>query len=659
MEAKQLWQPGPQSIENSNLRHYEAWLKKHYQLTFRNYHELWSWSVDEPAAFWESLWNYFEVISSRPYHQVLSSLEMPGAKWFEGAEINFAEHIFRNRSDSGTAIIFENEKGKHREVSWKELKEKVASFREYLQRKGIRKGDRVTGFLPAIPEATIALLAVNSIGAIWSSASPDFGVDSVVDRFGQIHPKILIAVDGYTYNGKPFDKRDVVREIAARLPELEEVIMVPYLDQNAQNIPSTYTNFLDCVKNSRAELKFEQVPFAHPIWILYSSGTTGLPKAIVHSHGGILMELLKYLSLQNDVKPGEKYFWFTTTGWMMWNFIHGPLLFGATMVIYDGSPAWPDMNALWSLTERVGISQFGTSAPYLVACMKKELSPGNDFDLSKLRAIRSTGSPLPAEAFDWVYEHVKKDLWLASMAGGTDVCTAFIGGNPYWPVHSGEIQCRALGCSLFAYDDEGKVIWDQLGEMVIDKPMPSMPVYFWNDPENKKYLGSYFEHFPGKWRHGDFIRINPDTMGLVIYGRSDATLNRHGVRIGTSEIYRAVDKVPEVQDALVINLELESGQHYMPLFVQLKPGVEPTDEIKNKIVASLRREYSPRHVPDEIIWVEDLPYTFSGKKMETPVKKILLGLPLDKSLNMDSMRNPQSISFFMEYARKKGFQMEE
>ncbi len=659
MEVKQLWQPDEHSIKNSNLRHYEDWLNRHYGLTFTDYHDLWSWSVNEPAEFWESLWKYFEVISTTPYHTVLSSLQMPGAKWFDGASINFAEHIFRHKRDGDIAIIFENERGEHREVNWKELREKVASLRAYLVSKGITKGDRVVGFLPAIPEATIALLAVNSIGAIWSSASPDFGVDSVVDRFGQIHPKILIAVDGYTYNGKAFDKKEVVSEIAARLPELEEVILLPYLDQKGENIPSGYTDFRDCVTNADAELHFEHVPFEHPIWILYSSGTTGLPKAIVHSHGGILMEMLKYLSLQNDVKPGEKYFWFTTTGWMMWNFIHGPLLFGATMVIYDGSPAWPDMNALWSLTERVGISQFGTSAPYLVACMKKELSPGNDFDLSKLRAIRSTGSPLPAEAFDWVYEHVKKDLWLASMAGGTDVCTAFIGGNPYWPVHSGEIQCRALGCSLFAYDDEGKVIWDQLGEMVIDKPMPSMPVFFWNDPGNKKYIASYFEHFPGKWRHGDFIRINPDTYGLVIYGRSDATLNRHGVRIGTSEIYRAVDKVAEVQDALVINLELGSGQHYMPLFVQLKPGVEPSDDIKNNIVASLRREYSPRHVPDEIIWVDDLPYTFSGKKMETPVKKVLLGLPLDKSLNIDSMRNPQSIAFFMEYARKKGFKMEE
>jgi len=660
VEVKQLWQPDEHQILNSNLRHYEHWLRKHYGLSFSNYHELWSWSVTEPADFWESLWKYFDIISSTAYQTVLSSLEMPRAKWFEGAQLNFAEHIFRHNRDADIAIIFENERGAHQEITWKELREKVASFRSYLTTKGVQKGDRVVGFLPAIPEATIALLAVNSIGAIWSSASPDFGVDSVVDRFGQIRPKVLIAVDGYTYNGKAFDKKSVVAEIAGKLDSLEEVIMLPYLSANGEtDVPAEYTNMLDCLNDTDAVLEFEQVLFEHPIWILYSSGTTGLPKAIVHSHGGILMEMIKYLGLQNDVKPREKYFWFTTTGWMMWNFLHGPLLFGATMVIYDGSPSWPDMNVLWSLTERVGISQFGTSAPYLVACMKKDLHPQNDFDLSTLRAIRSTGSPLPAEAFDWVYKNVKKDVWLASMAGGTDVCTAFIGGNPYWPVHLGEIQCRALGCSLFAYDDEGKEVWDQLGEMVIDKPMPSMPVFFWNDPDNKKYSSSYFEHFPGKWRHGDFIKINPDTYGLVIYGRSDATLNRHGIRIGTSEIYRAVDKVNEVQDALVINLELDAGHHFMPLFVQLKPGIQASDEIKSQIISNLRSEYSPRHVPDEIIWVDDLPYTFSGKKMETPVKKILLGLPLDKSLNIDSMRNPQSISFFMEYARKKGFKMEE
>ena len=648
---KILWEPSHSMAENSNLSAYMQWLKKHEDLKFGNYQELWSWSVNHIADFWESIWKFFKVISKTPITEVVSKDPMPYTQWFGGTSLNYAEHIFRNETDNYPAIIYASEGEVIKEISWQELKWKVAAFRSFLLRSGVKAGDRVVAYLPTIPEATIAFLATNSIGAVWSSTSPDFGTSSVIDRFSQIAPKVLIAVNGYKYGGKSFNRMKEVEEIAENLDELEKVVIIPYIESKEDILLDKAISWEETISSKTEELHFKQVPFQHPIWVLYSSGTTGIPKAITHSNGGVLLEHLKYLAFHNDVKPGERCFWYTTTGWMMWNYIQASMLCGGILVLYDGSPGYPDLNVLWQFAQDAQINHFGTSAAFIAANMKEKIYPGKEFDLSSLRSLNSTGSPLAPEGFDWVYKEVKNDLWLASISGGSDVCSAFVGGNPLLPVYSGEIQCRALGCKLEAYNENGKPVLDEVGEMVILEPMPSMPVFFWNDNNYKRYNESYFEMYPGVWRHGDWIRVTPRN-GIVIYGRSDSTLNRGGVRIGTSEIYRALDKIPEISDSLIIFVEKGNEQSYMPLFVVFKEGFNLDDELKKKIKLTLRDEYTARHVPDDIFEIDAVPYTISGKKMETPIKRILTGDDPLKVVNYDAVKNPESIDFFIRFYKE-------
>lgn len=644
-----LWIPSDAFKKNTQLRRYQVWLEKEYALHFDNYDALWQWSVDEDKMFWESLWKYFDIQYSKAYSLVRTDDVMPDTEWFCDSRLNYARHVFRSASTDYPAVLAYSESREPLSISWNELEQKTSRLAEWMRSQGIEAGDRVAAFLPNIPEATIAFLATCSIGAIWSSCSPDFGVSSVIDRFCQIKPKLLFAIDGYKYNGKSYDKQKIVREITAQLTSLQAVVEISLLGLETDKARTPWD---ETMNRKAGALHFEDVPFDHPIWILYSSGTTGAPKAITHSHGGVLLEHLKYLTFHNDVRPGEKFFWYTTTGWMMWNYVQASMLAGATIVLYDGSPGYPDIHALWKLTEAAGIHHFGTSAPFILACIKDGLLPGETYDLSSLRSISSTGSPLPPEAFEWVYNAVKKDVWLVSMSGGTDVCTAFIGGVPTEPVFAGEIQKRALGCALYAMDDEGNPIYNAVGEMVITQPMPSMPIYFWNDPGKVRYTSSYFEMYPGGiWRHGDWIKIT-DRGSVVILGRSDATLNRHGIRIGTAEIYRSLEKIDAVRDGLIINLELADGKHYMPLFIVLRENGTMDEELISRINHQLRSDYTPRHVPDEIIAVEDIPYTISGKKLEAPVKKILMGIPKEKAANLGAIRNPESLNFFISLARQ-------
>jgi acetoacetyl-CoA synthetase len=650
-EGTLLWEPPAELKENAVITRYMGWLEEKKDLSFDGYNELWEWSVSDVEGFWSSLWEFLEVKASKPYERVLAKREMPGAEWFPGAELNYAEHAFGNARSDAPALVHRSELRPLAETSWAELREKTAALSAALHEMGVERGDRVVAYLPNVPEAVVAFLATASIGAVWSSGSPDFGAGSIVDRFKQIEPKVLFAVDGYRYGGKDYDRTEVVAKLQGEIPTLEKTIVLPYLKDEPDLGSLDNAVLWDDVLGSQegAELHFEQVPFDHPLWVLYSSGTTGLPKAIVQSQGGILMEHLKKVYLHIDLGPGDRFFWFTTTGWMMWNLLVSGLLSGATAILYDGNPGHPDMNTLWELAEETGMTHFGTSASYLTGCMNAGIEPGRDFDLSHLKGVGSTGSPLPPEGFEWVYEHVKEDVWLYSTSGGTDLCTAFVGGVPLLPVHAGELQARSLGMKVEAFNEDGQPVIDEVGELVITEPAPSMPIYLWNDPEGERYRESYFDVYPGVWRHGDWIKIK-SRGSCVIYGRSDSTINRGGVRMGTSEIYSAVESVEEVTDSLVVDIHRPGSEAFMPLFVVLREGADLDDDLKKKVKGAIRERTSPRHVPNEIFAVPDIPRTLNGKKLEVPVKKILAGTPPDQAASRDSLSNPDSLDRFAELA---------
>src|SRR5215204_217934 len=654
VEGTLLWEPSEELKENANISRYMRWLEDEKGLSFDDYGELWEWSVVEIEEFWASIWEYFEVEASRPYEKVLTEREMSGARWFEGTELNYAEHVFRKARPEEPAVLHQSEIRPLGKVTWQELEGKVASLAAGLKELGVARGDTVGAYVPNVREALVAFLACASLGAIWSSCSPDFGVESVVDRLAQIEPRVLFAIDGYRYGGKDHDRIETLARLQEEIPSLEKTVLLPYLEEEPDTSGLENVVLWDELLSGHegAELRFEQVPFDHPLWVLYSSGTTGLPKAIVQGHGGILLEHLKKLYLHVDLGPEDKFFWFTTTGWMMWNLLVSGLLCGSTVLLYDGNPGYPDLNVLWAFAEGTGMSSFGTSAGYITSCMKAGIEPGRDFDLSALKSIGSTGSPLPPEGFDWVYKNVKEDVWLFSMSGGTDLCTAFVGGCPLLPVRSGELQCRSLGAKVEAYDEKGNSLLDEVGELVIAEPMPSMPLYLWSDPEGERYRESYFDKYPGVWKHGDWIKIKPNG-GAVIYGRSDAVINRGGVRMGTSELYRAVDKVEEVQDSLAVDVQKDGDEH-ISLFVVLKEGAELDEDLKDRIKKSIGDTTSPRHVPDEVLSVPDVPYTLNGKKLEVPVKKILSGTPPEEAASKDSLRNPDSLDTFVELAERYG-----
>jgi acetoacetyl-CoA synthetase len=650
-----LWEPSAAAVEASNLTAYIDWLRAERGVDVTTYPDLWRWSVSDLEAFWNSIFDYFRVEYDGERGPALASREMPGAEWFPGVRLNWAERAFAGKADDQVAILHASELRELEEITWGELRAKVAAVAGGLRSLGVEEGDRVVAYIPNVVEAVIAFLATASIGAIWSGASPDFGAGSLIDRFAQIEPKVLIAVDGYRYGGKDFDRTPVVKQLQEAMPSLERTVLLPYLNPEA-TADSGAAVLEDVIRwddllvaGEGAELTFERVPFDHPLWVLYSSGTTGLPKAIVHGQGGILIEQLKKMHLHTDAHPGDRLFWFTTTGWMMWNFIVSGLLTEAAIVLYDGNPGYPDMGALWDLAEKAGITTFGTSAAYISACMKAGEEPGRGRDLSRLKSVGSTGSPLAPEGFDWIYEHLGSDTWLFSTSGGTDLCTAFVGGVPTLPVYRGEIQARCLGAVVESWDPEGNPHTGEVGELVITEPMPSMPLYLWGDEDGSRYRESYFEMFPGTWRHGDWIEIT-DRGTAIIYGRSDSTINRGGIRIGTAEIYRAVLESEDITDALVVDLPKDGTDGVIELFVVLRESAELTDDLRKTLARAIRTRCSPRHVPDTVTAIAAVPRTLSGKVVEVPVKRILMGADPTKVVSRDSLANPEALDWFVRLA---------
>ncbi|TDB72653.1 acetoacetate--CoA ligase [Micromonospora sp. KC721] len=649
-----LWTPPADVRERSRIGNYLRWLREHRGLNFADYDELWRWSVTDLDAFWRSVWDHFEVVAHTPPTATLTALGMPGTRWFPGATLNYAENVLRmpGLADDDPVVIAHGQTRPPVTLTAAELRERVRRVAAGLRRLGVVAGDRVAAYAPNIPETYVLMLATASLGAVFSSCAPEFGTRSVTDRWRQIEPKVLVAVDGYRYGDRSVDRRGEVAAIRAALPTLAYTVGISYLDP-AGPPPEGAIGWDDLAAATDEPASFAPVPFDHPLYVLYSSGTTGLPKPIVHGHGGILLEHLKMLALHHDLGPSDRFFWFTTTGWMMWNFlVSGPAV-GAAIVLFDGNPGHPDLAALWRLAARTGTTYFGTSAPFLLACRKAGLVPREVADLSALRGVGSTGAPLPAEGFRWVYENVGDDLQLQSLSGGTDVCTGFVGGVPLLPVHAGEITCRALGARVEARSADGTPVVGELGELVIAAPMPSMPVGFWNDPDGRRYREAYFETYPGVWRHGDWITIN-ERGGCVITGRSDATLNRGGVRLGTAEFYSVVEGLDEVVDSVVVHLEDdEGGAGELLLFVVLADGLALDDGLRARICRELRTALSPRHVPDEIHQVRAVPRTLSAKKLEVPVKKILTGVPVDRAAATGALANPESLAAFAAFAQRR------
>ena len=671
---------------NPNTNTLRTWISRRYGVELADYRALREWSVRELAAFWGGIWEYFAIESPSPYTSVLKHESMPGARWFEGAQVNYVRHLLRHVAEAERAhtpaIVFRNERmqreGCSHELSWPELAQRSAAFAAALQEMGVRRGDRVAAYLPNIPETVIAFLGCAAIGAIWSLCAPDMGMATVRDRFVQIEPKVLIACDGALYGGKIHDRRELIAELLPSLPSVESLVVVPNLERaggpsgtsfpELGNWNGRVSSWDACVTSAlnvaRGEPRSsalnvaaplpEWLPFDHPLWVVYSSGTTGLPKPIVHGHGGVMLEMLKFHAFHLNLGPSaathDRFHWYTSSGWVMWNLQISALLLGTTICLYDGHPTFPRADTLWSYASQVGATFVGAGAAYFAGCMKEGLSP-RSLDLSRLKALGSTGSPLAAEVYEWGYREVREDLWWAVVSGGTDLASAFLAGTPELPTVPGEMQGCALGADVEAWSDAGKPLIDEVGELVCKRPMPSMPLMFWGDPGHRRYIESYFDVFPGTWRHGDWLRITP-SGGAVIYGRSDATLNRHGHRLGTSELYRVVEAVPEVLDSLVVDLEYLGRPSYMPLFVVLRSGMALDTALRETLRQRIREGISPRFVPGDILEVPEIPRTLTGKKQELPVKKLLLGRALAEVVNRDACANPAAFDWFVEFARR-------
>jgi len=640
--AKKLWEPSPERIEQTQMYKFMTRVNSGFGHSFSSYPELYRWSVQNIPDFWALLWDFVDIQASESFSQVIDDVtKMPGARWFSGARLNFAQNLLRYR-DEHTAIIFQSEGSEAVSMSYAQLYTRVAQLARVLKDLGVQPEDRVVGFMPNMPETVIAMLAATSLGAIWSSCSPDFGIKGVLDRFGQIQPKVLFTSDGYVFKGKDMDRLERVAGIMQDLPSVQQVVVVPFLRDrpDISQIPNAilYQDFID---PQAQEIEFKQLPFDHPLYIMYSSGTTGLPKCMVQGAGGVLMQHVKEHVLHSDITRDDVLFYFTTCGWMMWNWLVSGLASGCTIILYDGQPFSPDPGVLWRMAEKTRMTAFGTSAGYLTALEKSGVRPAQSYDLSSLRMLMSTGSPLPLEGFDFVYQSIKSDLQLASISGGTDLNGCFFLGNPMGPVYAGELQCRGLGMKVEAYDPEGSPVYNQKGELVCTAPFPSMPLYFWDDPDGSKYFHAYFDVYPGVWRHGDFIEIN-DRGGVVIYGRSDATLNPGGVRIGTAEIYRQVEQLEEIADSVVVGQPWKDDVRVV-LFVKIKPGYELSEDLKKKIRTTLKENASPRHVPAKIIEAPDVPYTLNMKKVEVAVRKAILNEPIK---NKDALSNPEILDFY-------------